>query len=103
MSLEAYIPRKRLNIKGKRIRGKISSSKYWIDSTKYLQYKLLPDYIRIVRWDYAIDPLREIVFYVPLSAFARSFYPFEEKRSVLPLHYRGIIFGADEEIRTLAV
>ena len=68
MNLGAYNPIKRLNIKGKRIRGNSSSAKYWIDSTKYLQYKLLPDYIRIVRWDYAIDPLREIVFYVPLSA-----------------------------------
>lgn len=68
MSLDAYIPRKRLNIKGKRIKGKSSPNRNWISATKHHLHPLLPDNIRIVRWDYAIDPLREIVFYVPLSA-----------------------------------
>ena len=79
MSLEGYIPRKRVNIKGKGNRRKGTRARRRERASWKLplpqsppnnipRYYTLPDYLTSVPWSYKPNPLREIIYYVPISA-----------------------------------
>jgi hypothetical protein len=64
MSLDAYIPQKRVNIKGKRNRRSRRNRARW-NNTSYRSSS--SNYLVSVSWSYKPNPLSEIIYYVPYS------------------------------------